>query len=167
MALGRAGNCDAELLAKLLADELHQLRCVMQVTAGTGPAEGQVATQSQHMVDAVIQVGLQLLLDAFLGVADAGEVGHAGALAVSDDLVQHFQVLAYIGTTGAVGAGDVIGVQGVELFQHAALTAELFHTHVRLGGEYFKGKCAALFHDLRYIHSFSLCLQIFLFVIWA
>ena len=113
----------------------------MQVAAGSGPAEGQVTPERQHMIDAVIQIGLELLLDAFTGVADAGEVSDGGAFAVLLDLVQNFQVLAHVGAARAVGAGDIVGIQGVQLLQHAAGAAQLLHANVRLGGEHFKGKC--------------------------
>jgi len=54
VALGRAGHGDGELIAELLTDELHQLGGIVQIAAGAFPAEGQVAAQGQHMVDAVI-----------------------------------------------------------------------------------------------------------------
>ena len=155
MALGGAGHGDGKLVAELLADKLHQLGGVVQVAAGAGPAEGQVAPEGQHVVNAVVQVVLQLLTDAVLGVAHAGEVGDGGALAVLLDLVQHLQVLAHVGAAGAVGAGDVVGVQGVELLQHAALAAQLLHAHVGLGGEHLKGKCRSLFKNLSNAHSWS------------
>ena len=50
----------------------------------------------------MIQIGLELLLDALAGVADAGEVSNGGALAVLLDLVQNFQVLAHVGPARAV-----------------------------------------------------------------
>ena len=153
MSLGGACYGDGELVAELLTDELDKLGGVMQVAAGAGPAEGEVAAQGEHMVDAVVKVGLELLLDAFLGIADAGEVGHAGALAVLDDLVEDFKVLADIRAARAVGAGDVVGIQGVELLQHAALAAELFHADIGLRGEHFKGKRVAMFHDFSNIHD--------------
>jgi hypothetical protein len=141
VALRGAGHSDGELVAEFLAHKLHQLGGVVQVAAGAGPAEGQVATERQHMIDAVIQIGLELLLDAFTGVADAGEVSDGGAFAVLLDLVQNFQVLAHVGAARAVGAGDIVGIQGIQLLQHAAGAAQLLHANVRLGGEHFKGKC--------------------------
>ena len=94
-----------------------------------------------------------MLLDAFLGVADAGEVGDGGALAVLLDLVQHFQVLAHVGAAGAIGAGDIIRIQGVQLLQHAACTAELLHAYVSLGGKHFEGKRGSLFKNVSYAHD--------------
>ena len=156
MALGRACDRDGELVAELLADELDKLGCVVQIAVRAGPAEGQVAAQGEHMVDAVVKVSLQLFPDVFLGVADAGEVGHRGALAVGLDLLQDLKVLADIGAACAVGAGDVVRVQGVQLFQHTALAAQLFHADVGLGGEYLKRECIALLHDFSYAHGFCL-----------
>ena len=153
MALGGAGHGDGELVAELLAHELHQLGGVVQVAAGAGPAEGQVAPEGQHVVDAVIQVGLELLLDALTGIADAGEVGDRGALAVLLDLVQHFQVLAHVGAAGAIGAGNVIRVQCVQLLQDAARAAQLLHARVGLGGEHFEGKRCSLFKNVGYAHD--------------
>ncbi len=155
MALGRAGHGDGKLVAELLADELDELGGVVQIAAGAGPAEGQVAPQGQHVVDAMVQIGLQLLLDAFLGVADAGEVGHADGLAVLGDLVQNLQVLAHVGAAGAVGAGNVVGIQGVQLLQHATLTAQLLHAHVGLGGEDLEGESGTLVHDIHNRHKFT------------
>ena len=125
----------------------------MEIAAGAGPAEGQVSPQGQHVVDAVTQVVLELLLDALAGVADAGEVGDGGALAVLLDLVQNLQVLAHVGAARAVGAGDVVGVQGVELLQHAARAAQLLHAGVGLGGEHLKGKRGSLFKNVGYAHG--------------
>ena len=133
MALGRACDRDGELVAELLADELDKLGRVVQIAVRAGPAEGQVAAQGEHMVDAVVKVGLQLFPDIFLGVADAGEVRHRGALAVLLDLVQNLQILADVGAAGAVGTGNIVGLKGVELVQNSVLAAQLFHAHVRLG----------------------------------
>ena len=105
------------------------------------------------MVDAVIQIILQLLLDAFLGVADAGKVGNGSALAVLLDLVQDLQVLAHVGTACAIGAGDVVGIQRIQLIQHAAGAAQLLHAHVRLGGEHLKGKCSSLAENVLHAHK--------------
>ena len=99
---------------------------------------------------------LELVLDAFLGVGHAGEVRHGGALAVGLDLLQDLKVLADVRAASAVGAGDVIRVERIELLKHAALAAQLLHANVRLRGEDFKGKCVALFHDLCYIHGVCL-----------
>ena len=52
MALGRACDRDSELVAELLADELDKLGRVVQIAVRAGPAEGQVAAQGEHMVDA-------------------------------------------------------------------------------------------------------------------
>ena len=105
------------------------------------------------MVNAVVQVGLQLLFDAFLGVADAGEVGHRDALAIGLDLLQDFQVFAHVGTASAIGAGNVVGIQGVQLIQHAALTTQLFHAYVCLGGEDLKRERVAGFQNVRNAHD--------------
>ena len=135
MALGRARDRDGELVAELLADELDKLGGIVQIAVGTRPAEGQVAAQRQHMVDAVIKIGLQLGSDVFFRVADAGEMRHRLTLAVGPDLVEHFQVLAHVRAARAVGTGNVVGVQGIQLFQHAARAAKLFHTRVGLRRE--------------------------------
>ena len=105
------------------------------------------------MVDAVVQVGLELLANAFLGVADAGEVGHGDALAILPDLLQNLQVLAHVGAAGAVGAGNVVRIQSIQLIQHTALAAQLLHTNVRLGGEHFKGKRAAGLQNVGNAHD--------------
>ena len=157
MTLGRACDRDGELVAELLADELDKLSRVVQIAVRAGPAEGQVAAQSKHMVDAMVKVSLQLFLDVFLGVADAGEVGDGDGLAVFLDLVQNFQVLADVGAAGAVGTGDVIGLQGIELVQNSILAAQLFHAHVRLGREDLKGESRSFFVDVCYAHN---CLHI-------
>ena len=157
MALGRACDRDGELVAELLADELDKLGRVVQIAVRAGPAEGQVAAQGEHMVDAVVKVGLQLFPDIFLGVADAGEVRHRGALAVLLDLVQNLQVLADVGAAGAVGTGNIVGLKGVELVQNSVLAAQLFHAHVRLGRENLEGECRSLFINVRYAHN---CLHI-------
>ena len=91
--------------------------------------------------------------DALLGVADAGEVGDGRALAVGLDLLEDFKVLADIAAACAVGAGDVVGVQRVELFQHAAFAAQLFHADVGLRGEYLERECVALFKNISYAHG--------------
>ena len=156
MAFGRARDRDGELVAELLADELDKLGGIVQITVRAGPAEGQIAAQGEHMVNAVIQIGLELFLDIFLGVADAGEVGDGDGLAVFLDLVQNFQVLADVGAAGAVGTGDVIGLQGIELVQNSILAAQLFHAHVRLGREYLKRECAALVQDIHNRHTIYL-----------
>ena len=153
MALGRTGHGDGELVTELLTDKLHQLSGIVQVAAGAFPAEGQVAAQSQHMVDAVIQIVLQLLTDAFLGVADAGKVSDGRALAVLLDLVQNLQIFAHVGAARAVGAGDVVGVQGVQLVQDAVLAAQLLHADVGLGGEHLKGKCSSLAENVLHAHK--------------
>ena len=116
-----------------------------------------IAAQGEHMVDAVVKVGLQLFPDIFLGVADAGEVRHRGALAVLLDLVQNFQVLADVGAAGAVGTGNIVGLKGVELVQNSVLAAQLFHAHVRLGREDLKGESRSFFVDVCYAHN---CLHI-------
>ena len=108
------------------------------------------------MVDAVVKVGLKLFLDVFLGIADAGEMGNGRALAVLLDLVQNFQVLADVGAACAIGAGNVIGIQGVELFQHAAFAAQFFHADVGFGREHLKGEGGSVFIDLSNAHF---CLQ--------
>ena len=128
----------------------------MQVAVRAGPAEGQVAAQREHVVDAMVKVSLELFLDVFLGIADAGEVGDRSALAVLLDLVQNFKVLADVRSACAVGAGDVVGVQRVELFQHAAFAAQFFHADVGLGREYLKRKGSSVFIDLSNAHF---CLQ--------
>ena len=157
MALGRACDRDGELVAELLADELDKLSRVVQIAVRAGPAEGQVAAQGEHMVNAVIQIGLELFLDIFLGVADAGEVRHRGALAVLLDLVQNFQVLADVGAAGAVGTGNIVRLKGVEFVQNSVLAAQLFHAHVCLGRENLEGECCSLFVDVCYAHN---CLHI-------
>ena len=162
MALGRTRYRDGELVAEFLPDKLDQLGGVVQIAAGSLPAEGQVAAQCQHVVDAVVQIGLELITDALLGIADAGEVGHGDALAVVLDLFQDLKIFADIAAACAVGAGDVVRVQGVQLFQHAALSAQLFHADVGLWGEYLKRKCIALLHDFSYTHGFCLLKYVFL-----
>ena len=158
VALGGACDSDGELVAELLADELHQLGGIVQVAVRAGPAKGDVAAEREHVVDTVVQIGLELVLDAFLGVGHAGEVRHGGALAVGLDLLQDLKVLADVRAASAVGAGDVIRIERIELLKHAALAAQLLHANVRLRGEDFKGKCVALFHDLCYIHGVCLLL---------
>ena len=153
VSLRGAGHGDGELLAELRPHELDKLGGVVQVAAGAGPAEGQVAPQGQHVVDAVVQIGLELVLHALPGVADAGEVGDGDALAVLGNLVKDLQVLAHVGPARAVGAGDVVGVQGVELLQHAARAAQLLHAGVGLGGEHLKGKRGSLFKNVGYAHG--------------
>ena len=129
---------------------------VVQVAVGAGPAEGDVAAQGEHVIDAVIQIGLQLLLDSLLGVGHAGEVGHRDGLAVLLDLVEHLEVLADVGSAGAVGAGNIIGVQLVQVVQHAAFGAELFHAGVRLGREHLKRKRHAVLQDFsNVLHVYS------------
>ena len=155
MALRRTGHRNGELIAELLAHKLHQLGSIVQIAAGALPAEGQIAAQSQHMVDAMGQVVVQLLLDALPGVADAGEVSDRRAFAVLLNLVQNFQILTHISTARAVGAGDVVGIQRIQLLQHAAFPAQLFHTRVRLGGEHLKGKGGSFFKNVGYAHSDS------------
>ena len=116
-----------------------------------------IAAQGEHMVNAVIQIGLELFLDIFLGVADAGEVGDGDGLAVFLDLVQNFQVLADVGAAGAVGTGNIVRLKGVEFVQNSVLAAQLFHAHVRLGRENLEGECCSLFVDVCYAHN---CLHI-------
>ena len=156
MAFGRASDRDGELVTELFADELDQLGGIVQVAVGAGPAEGQVAAEREHVVDAVIQVGLKLFLDVFLGVADAGEVGNRGGLAVLDDLVEDFEVFTDVGAAGAVSTGDVVGVQRVQLFQDAVLAAQLFHADIRLGWEDLERESGSLFIDFSNAH---ICLQ--------
>ena len=156
MTFRRTRDCDGELVAELLADELHQLSGIVQVAVGAGPAKGQVAAQRQHVVDAMIQIGLQLFTDIVLGIANAGEVGHGRALAVLLNLVQNLEVLAHVGSACAVGAGNVIRIQAIQLVQNAALAAQLFHADVRLRRENFKGKTHAILQDVCNTHcSFS------------
>ena len=157
VAFRRASDRDGELVTELFADELDQLGGIVQVAVGAGPAEGQVAAQGEHVVDAVIQIGLQLFLDVFLGVADAGEVGNRGALAILLDLVQNFQILADVGAAGAVSTGNIVRLKGVEFVQNSVLAAQLFHAHVRLGRENLEGECCSLFVDVCYAHN---CLHI-------
>ena len=156
MAFGRASDRDGELVTELFADELDQLGGIVQVAVGAGPAEGQVAAEREHVVDAVIQVGLKLFLDVFLGVADAGEVGDRGGLAVLDDLVEDFEVFTDVGAAGTVSTGDVVGVQCVQLFQDAVLAAQLFHADIRLGREDLERESGSLFIDFSNAH---ICLQ--------
>ena len=132
----------------------------MKIAVCAGPAERQVAAQREHMVNAVVQIGLQLFLDVLLGAADAGEVGDRRAFAVFLDLVENFQILADVGAACAVGAGNVVGVQGVELFQHTAFAAQLFHAGVSLRGEYLKGKCRSFFVDFSNAHNSRLQMKI-------
>ena len=157
MALGGACDCDGKLVAELLADELDKLSRVVQIAVRAGPAEGQIAAQGKHVVDAVVKVRLQLFLDVFLGVADAGEVGDRRALAVLLDLVQNLQVFADVGAAGAVGTGNIVGLKGIELVQNSVLAAQLFHAHVRLGRENLEGECCSLLVDVCYAHN---CLHI-------
>ena len=156
MTLGRACDRDGELVAELLADELDKLSRVVQIAVRAGPAEGQVAAQSKHMVDAMVKVSLQLFLDVFLGVADAGEVGDRGGLAVLDNLVEDFEVFTDVGAAGTVSTGDVVGVQRVQLFQDAVLAAQLFHADIRLGREHLERESGSLFIDFSNAH---ICLQ--------
>ena len=138
MALGGTGNGDGELVAELLTDELDQLGGVVKIAARALPAERQIAAQGEDVVDAVVQIGLELITDAFLGVADAGEVGHGDRLGVLLHVLQDLEVQTDVAAAGTVGAGDVIGIQGVQLFQNAAFTAELLHALLGLRGEDFK-----------------------------
>ena len=108
------------------------------------------------MVNAVIQIVLQLLTDALLGVADAGEMGNGSALAVLLDLVQNLQVLAHVGAACAVGAGDVVGIQGIQLLKNAVFTAELLHADIGLGGKHLKRKRSSLAEDVLNAHSYLL-----------
>ena len=153
MSLGRACDRDGELVSKLLADELHKLGRIVKVAVRARPAEGKVSPQREHMVNAVIEIGLELFLDISLGIADAGEMRDRGAFAVFFDLVKHLEVLADVRAARAVGAGDVVGVQRVELFEHAALAAQLFHAHIGLWREDFKRKSSSFLINFRNAHS--------------
>ena len=73
-----------------------------------------------------------------------------------DDLVEDFEVLADVGAAGAVGTGDVVGVQRVQLFEDAALTAQLFHADIRLGREHLERESGSVFIDFSNAH---ICLQ--------
>ena len=138
MALGGAGYGNGELVAELLPDELHQLGGVVQVAAGAGPAEGEVAAQGEHMVDAVVKVGLELLLDALLGIADAGEVRGRQAPAAFRHPAQNLQILSHIRAAGTVGAGDRIRAQRIQLGKDAA--AQLLHTRVSPGRKHLEAE---------------------------
>ena len=48
VTLGRAGDCDGELVTEFLADELDQLGRIVQISAGSGPADREVAAQGKH-----------------------------------------------------------------------------------------------------------------------
>ena len=153
MSLGRTRDRDGELVSKLLADELHKLGRIVKVAVRARPAERKVSPQREHMVNAVVEIGLELFLDISLGIADAGKMGDWGALAVFFDLVKHLEVLADVRAARAVGAGDVVWVQRVELFEHAALAAQLFHAHIGLWREDFKRKSSSFLINFRNAHS--------------
>src|SRR5699024_7159809 len=72
--LGRAGHAYGELVAELIAHEFHQLGGIVQVSAGAGPAERQVAAQGEDVVYAVVKIVAELLAHALARVAYAGEV---------------------------------------------------------------------------------------------
>ena len=53
----------------------------------------------------------------------------------------------------AVGAGDVIRIERIELLKHAALAAQLFHAHIGLWREDFKRKSSSFLINFRNAHS--------------
>ena len=151
----RAGDGDGELVAEFVTDELHKLGGVVQVAARACPAERQVAAEGEDVVDTVIEVVLELALDFLARVAHAGEVRDADG-AESLDAVKNFNVLADVRAAGAVGAGNVVGLHGDELFQHAALAAQFFHPFIGLRGKNLKAECHALVENICDFHLFLL-----------
>ena len=149
MPLGRTGNGDGKPVAVLLAHKFDQLRRVVQIAARTFPAERQVAAQRKHMIDPMLQIPVELFANALFRVADAGEVRDRNGFSVLLNLIEHRKVLANIGSACSVGAGNVVGMERVELVQHAAVAAQFFHADVRFGRKHLKGKGCSFLHNLR------------------
>ena len=104
-------------------------------------ADGYIVTDAHEREDvvyAVCKIVRQLLLDTFLGISDAGEVSYRSALSIFCDLGKYLEVLADVSAARTVSAGNVIGIHGVEVFQNTTLTAEFFHSLIRLRREYFE-----------------------------
>ena len=159
MSFGRACHADGKAAAEFVPDKGDKLRCVVQIAARAGPAEGKVAAQSKHMVDAVVQVGLQLFTDAVLRVADTGKMRHGDTTSVCADFPNDFQIFSDVGAACAIGARDVVRVERVELFEDSVFTAELVHPDIGFGREDLKRERVALLHSFRNSHNFTYLLS--------
>ncbi|MNE35869.1 hypothetical protein D3C80_1296560 [compost metagenome] len=138
-----SGNLDVEVVAGFAADELHQLVGVAQLAAGHAHARGQVAAQGDDALDAGVLVGAEQLAQFGLAVADAGQVRCGGHLHHAVQLQDCVQGAVAGRATGAVGAGEEVGVVAGQLAGHGH---QFFVPGFGLGGEELEAVAAFLGH---------------------
>jgi enterochelin esterase-like enzyme len=115
VAFGIARDADAELVAS--ADEFDQLVGIREAAFGgdeIGLARLRVAAEGQDVADAGVPQFVHDPAQFLGGVADAGEVGHRADLQLVLDALDQIDGLLAGAPAGAIGDGDVAGVQRVQ-----------------------------------------------------
>ena len=140
------GTCysDLKLIAKLVANELYKVCSVLEITTGSGLAQRNISTESQNMIYALIQVLLQLILHAFLGVLDYGKVGNRCSASVLNHLT-YLAVCSYVSAACAVCTGNVIRLILAQMLDRAR---KILHTLLSLRRENLERQRHALVHDV-------------------
>ena len=97
------------------------------------------------MINALIQVSLQLLFDTFFGVFDNGEMGYRDG-ASFDDLLTYLSVTAYISTACTVCTGNVLRFELAEFLNGSR---KVLHSFIGFRREQLKGQKLFFFHHFR------------------
>src|SRR6185437_6594458 len=137
MVLGIRRDLDVEPVARLLADEAHEVRGVAQL-ARHREAGGKVAAQRDDVADAARAVFPDHLAQALATGGDAGDV-RRGVLALGDDLERRGERALARGAARAVRDGEE---RGRELRELLPRRAQLLHAFGRLRREELEAELA-------------------------
>ena len=142
MTFRRSSNSDFNLVAKLFANVSYQISGIFEISACSCPTKRKISTQSQHMVNTIIQIILKLFFDSFTSITDTGKVSYRYSPCILDHLT-NIHVLSYVCTAGTIGTGNILRFK---FTQFCNCSRKVFHSFVCLWWEKLKREELFLFH---------------------